>query len=163
MRDPAFSRGGELWGEVPGALSQVSRRQRKEEAMSKTPNTVEEVMTVDVATVEPSEPVEAAIRVMVGRDIGSVVVAEGRRPVGILTERDILRHALDRQDLRGRHVRVVMSAPLFTIELSAEMVEAFDLMNAGGVRQLPVVEGGQLVGIVVERDLLRWVSAVARE
>jgi CBS domain-containing protein len=131
--------------------------------MSSTPNTVGEVMTVDVATVEPSDPVEAAIRVMVGRDIGSVVVIDGVRPVGILTERDILRHALDRQDLRSRRIGVVMSAPLFTIDAGAEMVEAFDLMNAGGVRQLPVVKDGRLVGIVVERDLLRWVSAVARE
>jgi len=56
-----------------------------------------------------------------------------------------------------------MSSPAITIEPQVQMVEAFDLMNARGIRRLAVVEGGRLVGIVTERDLVRWVSQVAAE
>jgi CBS domain-containing protein len=131
--------------------------------MAKAPDTVGEVMTRDVATVGPDEPMEAALRRMNERDIGSVVVVEGDQPVGIVTERDVVRHALDPGELRARRVGDLMSAPLVTIPPAAEVVEAFELMTREGIRRLPVVEDGRLVGIVAERDLLRWVSQVARE
>lgn len=131
--------------------------------MARAPDTVGEVMTRDVATVAPDDPMEAALRRMNERDIGSVVVVEGDRPVGIVTERDVVRHALDPGELRTRRVGDLMSAPLVTIPPAAEVVEAFELMTREGIRRLPVVEDGRLVGIVAERDLLRWVSQVARE
>jgi|DewCreStandDraft_1066081.scaffolds.fasta_scaffold02557_14 CBS domain-containing protein len=131
--------------------------------MARAPDTVGEVMIRDVATVGPDEPMEVALRRMNERDIGSVVVVEGDRPVGIVTERDVVRHALDPGELRTRRVGDLMSAPLVTIGPEAEVVEAFDLMTREGIRRLPVVQDGRLVGIVAERDLLRWVSQVARE
>lgn len=131
--------------------------------MARAPDIVGEVMTRDVATVAPDDPMEAALRRMNERDIGSVVVVEGDRPVGIVTERDVVRHALDPGELRTRRVGDLMSAPLVTIPRAAEVVEAFELMTREGIRRLPVVEDGRLVGIVAERDLLRWVSQVAGE
>jgi acetoin utilization protein AcuB len=56
-----------------------------------------------------------------------------------------------------------MSAPVVSAEPGQQIVGAFELMNAKHLRRLPVVEGGRLVGIVTERDLLRWVGAVAVE
>jgi CBS domain-containing protein len=50
-----------------------------------------------------------------------------------------------------------------TVEPGEEVVRAFELMNAKRVRRLPVVRDGVLIGIVTERDLLRWVDRVARE
>jgi CBS domain-containing protein len=131
--------------------------------MARAPDTVGEVMIRDVATVGPGEPMEVALRRMNERDIGSVVVVEGDRPVGIVTERDVVRHALEPGELRARRVGDLMSAPLVTIGPEAEVVEAFDLMTREGIRRLPVVQDGRLVGIVAERDLLRGVSQVARE
>lgn len=131
--------------------------------MARAADTVGEVMTRDVAVALAGDPMEVVIRGMADRDIGAIVVVEGERPIGIVTERDVLRHILDAQDLRTRPVTDVMSAPAVTIGAGAEIVAAFELMNAEGIRRLPVVEGERLVGIVTDRDLLGWVGAVVRE
>jgi CBS domain-containing protein len=131
--------------------------------MSKAPDHVDGVMTPDVVAVGPEDAVAVALRAMIDRDIGSVVVAEDRRPVGMFTERDITRGVLDDPKLLARPIRDVMSAPVVTVEPDEEVVRAFELMNAKRVRRLPVVRDGVLMGIVTERDLLRWVDRVARE
>ena len=120
------------------------------------------VMTSEVVTVGPDEPVEAAIRAMLDHDIGAVVVARHGEPLGLFTERDVTRRVLDGEDLLHRPVSEVMSAPAVTVAADTEVVEIFKLMNDRRIRRLPIVEDGKLVGIVTERDLLRWVDAVAR-
>lgn len=131
--------------------------------MSRAPDTIGEMMTTDVVTVSPDDPVERAIRAMLDRDIGSVVVAEGATAVGVFTERDLSRRILDDPDLLGRPVREVMSSPVISAPSSSEVVEVFGLMDSKKVRRIPVVDGGKLVGIVTERDLLHWVDQVAKE
>jgi CBS domain-containing protein len=131
--------------------------------MTRAPDTVGEVMTREVVAVSPDDPVERAVRSMIDHEIGAVVVLEGKAPVGILTERDLMRRMLDERDVLSVRVDAVMSSPVVTTGPDVEMVDAFDLMNARNVRRLPVVERDGLVGIVTERDLLRWVSAVAAE
>lgn len=131
--------------------------------MGEAPDTIGEIMTTDVVGVGPDDTVERAIRAMVERDIGSVVVVEDGRAAGLFTERDLARRILDDPELLGRRVGDVMSAPVVSTAPDVEMIEAFDLMNAERVRRLPVVDGNRLVGIVTERDLLRWVGDVAAE
>ncbi|HYX79977.1 MAG TPA: CBS domain-containing protein [Actinomycetota bacterium] len=120
------------------------------------------VMTSEVVTVGPDDPVETAIRAMLDHDIGAVVVARDGEPLGLFTERDVTRRVLDGEDLLHRPVSEVMSAPAVTVAADTEVVEIFKLMNDRRIRRLPIVEDGKLVGIVTERDLLRWVDAVAR-
>lgn len=131
--------------------------------MGEAPDTVGEIMTTDVVSVGPDDSVERAIRAMVDHDIGSVVVVEGDRAAGVFTERDLARRILDDPGLLERRVADVMSSPVVSTAPGVEMIEAFDLMNAKSVRRLPVVDGDRLVGIVTERDLLRWVGDVAAE
>lgn len=131
--------------------------------MTKAPDVVGEIMTVNVVGVAPDDPVSSAVRAMVDHDIGSVLVTEDDRAVGVFTERDLTRRILDDPDLLARPIREVMSAPVHAVRPDTEIQQAFDLMNAKGVRRLAVLDGTRLVGIVTERDLLRWVSAVAAE
>lgn len=131
--------------------------------MTKAPDRVRDLMTVGVVTVAPEETVATALRRMIDHDIGAVVVAEGEAPVGVFTERDVTRRVLSDPDLLERPVREVMSSPVVTTEPDAEIVFVFETMNERRIRRLPVVEGGRLVGILTERDLLRWVDAVAHE
>lgn len=131
--------------------------------MSKAPDTVGEIMTRDVVTVTPDDTVETAVRVMIDHEIGSVVVVEKDAPLGLFTERDLTRKILETPDLLHLRVGDVMSSPVVSTEPGVEIVEAFDLMTSKNIRRLPVVEGGGLVGIVTERDLIKWVSAVAQE
>jgi CBS domain-containing protein len=125
-------------------------------------DTVHGVMTADVVTVVPDDPVREAITRMLAHDIGSVVVVEDGAPIGLFTERDLTRRILTDADLLDRPVADVMTGSPHTVDLGTEVVEAFALMNDLGIRRLPVVADGRLVGIVTEGDLRRWVGDVAK-
>ncbi|MGA2627310.1 MAG: CBS domain-containing protein [Candidatus Bathyarchaeia archaeon] len=126
-------------------------------------DSVESLMAVNVETVEPKRSLKHALQKMVKRNIGSIVVVEGEKPVGIVTERDISRYVAKRTNALKTQVRNVMSSPLITIARSATNQEAMAAMLKHGIRRLPVVEKGKLVGIVSQRDLLRWVFRITYE
>ncbi|HEX6400148.1 MAG TPA: CBS domain-containing protein [Actinomycetota bacterium] len=129
----------------------------------KAPDFVQQMMSSPVVHVAPDDRVADALRAMIDRDIGAVVVVEDGRPVGVFTERDVSRRILDDPKLLDRWVGDVMSAPVVSVAPTDEVVFIFGLMTEKKIRRLPVVEGDRLVGIVTERDLLRWVDAVASE
>ena len=116
-----------------------------------------DIMTTKVVTLDITELVEEALRLMIKFDVGSVVVTDKQRPVGIVTERDITRAALRGDSLLKIPVRSLMSRPLQTATSKLEVQDAFETMLKLGVRRLPVVDDEKLVGIVTEKDLTRWV------
>ena len=122
-----------------------------------------EIMTSKVVTVEISERVEEALRQMVKYDVGSVVVMDKERPVGIITERDITRAALRGDSMLKIPARSLMSRPLQTVQPDMEIWRTFELMLKLGVRRLPIVENDRLVGLVTEKDLTRWVLRIFYE
>jgi CBS domain-containing protein len=116
-----------------------------------------EIMTRNVITVDIGERVEEALRLMVKYDVGSVVVMDSEKPVGIITERDITRAALRGDSMLRIPARSLMSRPLQTVTPDVQIPQAFELMLKMGLRRLPVVEDGKLLGLVTEKDLTRWV------
>ena len=122
-----------------------------------------EIMTTKVVTVDISERVEEALRLMVKFDVGSIIVVDKQKPVGIITERDITRAALRGDSLLRLPVRSLMSRPLQTTSPNTEIWRTFELMLKLGVRRLPVVDNDKLVGIVTEKDLTRWVLRIFYE
>ena len=127
------------------------------------PDFVQQMMSSPVVHVEPDDSVADALRAMIDRDIGAVVVVDDGHPVGVFTERDVSRKILGDHELLVRRVGDVMSAPVVSVAPTDEVVFIFGLMTGKRIRRLPVVEGDRLVGIITERDLLRWVDAVASE
>ncbi|MEM3785546.1 MAG: CBS domain-containing protein [Candidatus Bathyarchaeia archaeon] len=117
---------------------------------------VRDVMTTELVSVEKTEPVINAINLMVKKDIGAIVVTEKGKPVGILTERDIMKKVCPKE-LCTRKVCVgeVMSQPLITVDADSKLGEAASLMIEKGVRRLLVVEKGKVIGIVTQKDLMR--------
>ncbi|MFB3738563.1 MAG: cyclic nucleotide-binding/CBS domain-containing protein [Candidatus Velamenicoccus archaeovorus] len=131
--------------------------------MTRAPDTIGGLMTRDVVTVTPDDRVRDALRKMIAHDIGSVVVVEGDLAVGVFTERDVTRHVLDDVGLLDERVGDLMTSPVVSVGVDAQVVDVFDLLTQNGIRRLPVLDGGRLVGIVTEGDLRRWVGQVARE
>jgi CBS domain-containing protein len=131
--------------------------------MPRAPERLEGLMVKEVVALAPARSVGEAVRAMVDHGIGSVVVIRGEEPVGVFTERDFLRRIVDVPDLLGRSLEAVMTAPVVTLAPEAEVFDAFEVMTAKGIRRLPVVQDGRLVGMVTERDLLRWVRDVGNE
>jgi CBS domain-containing protein len=118
--------------------------------------TVRDVMTSDISTVKTTDTVSSAIEMMTTHDIGSVIVTEETKPVGILTERDILKRVCpEHLCLRGVTVGEIMSFPLVHIEADAGLGQASSLMALKNVRRLLVMDRGKVVGIVTQNDLIR--------
>ena len=115
-------------------------------------------MSRDLLTIGPEAALREAARRMVDRGVGAVVVLEGERLTGILTERDILK-AVGRGDEETSSVGDWMTRHPDTIEPSDSTDHAAVLMIHGGFRHLPVVEGGAVVGILSIRDLMRLALA----
>ena len=114
---------------------------------------VADIMATDVLGVAPDTSLFDAARRMHERKVGAVVVRDGERLVGILTERDVLRAvATDRVD---GPVSESMTPHPDTVEADEQVGHAAALMIHGGFRHLPVVDGDAVVGMVSIRDLVR--------
>lgn len=124
---------------------------------------VSAIMSTKVVTVGVADKVSKALQTMVRHKIGSIVVVERGKPVGILTERDVSMRMAKGQNVRGMLIRNVMSKPLVTITPSAEVWQAVEQMVRKDIVRLPVVEDDRLVGMVTERDIFRWMIQVAYE
>jgi citrate synthase len=116
---------------------------------------VAEVMSSPVVTTSPDDTVADAAALMRDRSVGSVVVVDGARPIGILTERDLVRLAAAGPAGDGTKVGEWMTADPDCVEPGLSVQEAFASLGAHGYRHIPVVEGAELVGIVSLRDLMR--------
>jgi CBS domain-containing protein len=129
----------------------------------KTEDTLGYIMTKKVITISTNDKVSQALSLMAKNDIGSLVVMDKGEPVGIVTERDIVRRLVKDREVVKASVGDLMSHPLITAEPETPSWEAFRTMLKKRVRRLPILEKGKLVGIVTERDLFRWVLLVAYE
>src|SRR5947208_9684586 len=113
---------------------------------------VSDVMSREVLTASPSETVSDASTRMNERKVGSVVVTDGTRVVGILTERDLVRIAASGVDTSIAKVSEWMTAEPDTVDSDSDVDAAFQSLNEHGYRHIPVVDDSNLVGIVTMRD-----------
>jgi CBS domain-containing protein len=111
-------------------------------------------MSRDLLTVGPDDRLGEAAKRMVARGVGAVLVMEGERLGGILTERDLLKAVASGLSDDDR-VRDWMTRHPETVEASDATEHAAALMIHGGFRHLPVMEGGAVAGIISIRDLMR--------
>lgn len=116
---------------------------------------VRDIMTRPVITAFAELDILSAAKKMSSANVGSLIVVSGDRPTGILTERDLVKKVLAQgTDPRSLKVAEVMSAPLVSIEPDASLREAAALMLHSGVKRLPVIFQGKLVGIITDTDLV---------
>ncbi len=112
-----------------------------------------DVMTHDVVTVEPKQPVDDAARLLAFHDISGMPVRHDGRVVGVVSEADLI-------GKEGATVADVMTAPAISVAESTRLEDVANLLLSKGIRRLPVVDSqGRLTGIVSRSDLLRWAAA----
>jgi CBS domain-containing protein len=116
--------------------------------------TIERHMSRNLLTVSADERIVDAARKMADRGVGAVIVLEGGTLAGILTERDIMR-AVAAGLTQEATVGERMTRHPETVESSESTDQAAALMIHGGFRHLPVVDGGEVKGILSIRDLMR--------
>lgn len=118
----------------------------------------------EVVVVSKSEPVSEAVNLMRKHHVGDVVVVEttatGAKPVGILTDRDIVLEILaEGVDLGAVSIGDVMSYELVTVTEDTKLIDTIKLMRDKGVRRIPVVnQQGELEGLLSVDDILELLA-----
>jgi len=118
----------------------------------------------DVVTINADRSALDAVMLLVDRNIGGVMIVDAGRPVGILTERDILRlTAQSPGELGTVSVGSIMTRTLITATPEHDLNDAMSLMSRHKIRHLPILDGGRLAGIVSIGDLVNACLTLAEE
>jgi CBS domain-containing protein len=116
---------------------------------------VRDIMTRPVITADANTDVLTAAGRMGSANVGCLIITLNNRPVGILTERDLVKKIVSKAvDPKTAKVGDVMSSPLVTITSEASLRDAAALMLKSGVKRLPVTSNEKLVGIITDTDLV---------
>jgi CBS domain-containing protein len=128
---------------------------------------IAEIMTPKVVTIAPENTLHEAAKMMGEKRVGSLIVIKYDTPVGIITERDLLREVVNRGidlekdwlvggvSIKDEKVEEIMSYPLNTVSIKSRVKEAAQMMIEKRIRRLGVRESGKLVGIITASDLIR--------
>ncbi len=116
---------------------------------------VKHIMVEDVVTAKPNITVKDAVRIMREKHVGSIVITDnGKKCIGIFTERDVIRTIAGDVPL-DTSIEQVMTINVATIGEEASLEEARRLISSRGIRHLPVVDSkGELVGLLSVRKLI---------
>ncbi len=108
-------------------------------------------------SVSPAMTVAAAVDVLTANRVGSVLVMDGQRLVGIFTERDVLRRVVGaHKDPDKTRIADVMTRELAVMRLESTVEDAMTVIAEKRIRHLPVVEEGKVVGVISQGDLNHW-------
>jgi len=117
---------------------------------------VRDVMAKNVKTVRVDDSVHDAVVKMNKFDVGSVIVMNGTRPVGIITSKNILTQVVEpRVDPTLIKAKDAMSSPLITIEADAPLEEAATVMSRKHIKKLAVIEKEKLIGVLSTSDIVK--------
>ena len=117
---------------------------------------VRDIMMRNVKTVRTDDSALDAVVKMNKFHIGSVIVTNNGRPIGIITERNILERIVEpRLDPSTVRAKDIMSSPVITIDPNTAVEEAAQIMARKHIKKLPVVDGGKIVGVVSTSDIVR--------
>lgn len=115
---------------------------------------VRDIMSKDLRVVRSDTIMKEVVATMNKYDVGSIIVVQAERPIGIITERDILKRMVEDNmapdTVTARHI---MTSPVITINENASIEEAAKLMAAKKAKRLPIMNDGKLVGILTFTDI----------
>jgi signal-transduction protein with cAMP-binding, CBS, and nucleotidyltransferase domain len=116
---------------------------------------VAEVMNKAIIVMDINSDIPAIAREMVSRDVGSVIITENGKAMGIITERDLVKGIVT-GDRRPGEVKAseILSTPLITVEPETSVVKVSEIMLKANIKRLPVLEDGTIIGVVSNTDIL---------
>jgi len=120
---------------------------------------VGDIMTSDVKTAGTEASFAEAARILKDNRISSVIITDGKRIAGIVTERDLVNVVADGLDPAKVTLEERMTRELATVEPRTDIADAAQLMAERRIRHLPVLDKGSLSGVISIRDLTNWAVA----
>ncbi|TFG99163.1 CBS domain-containing protein [Candidatus Thorarchaeota archaeon] len=118
---------------------------------------VKDIMAVNVVTMPPDATILDVSKAMSNMDIGSIIIVDKERPVGIITESDIVRRVTaEEKDPRTTSASEIMTSPIIHVEPGMGLTDAMRVMAKSNIRRVAVLKNNSLAGIITSRDILRW-------
>jgi signal-transduction protein with cAMP-binding, CBS, and nucleotidyltransferase domain len=113
----------------------------------------------ELITIEGSSSISEASEKMLEHGIGSLIICEEEKPVGIITKSDLLiRVIVANRDPKTQKVKEIISSPLITIDSETSILDAMRQIKQKKIKRLIVEKNGELVGIISESDIIRAIS-----
>ena len=122
-----------------------------------------DVMTKSVISVDATLTINETAKMMEDAKVGAVIVMEDNVPVGIVTDRDFSVKVAAHSYQITEPVKQIMSSPLFSINSDESVRIAADLMHERKIRKLPVIDDGNIVGIITATDIVNLLSVSVEE
>ena len=121
---------------------------------------VKDAMVNRVVTAKPSQTVYEGSQIMLNEDVGSLILTEGSKPIGIVTREDII-NKVTAKDKKASEVKLkdIMSKNIISISPDADISEAARLMSKHGFERLPIIHINKLVGIISTREIAKVAPA----
>ncbi|MCX6656773.1 MAG: CBS domain-containing protein [Candidatus Bathyarchaeota archaeon] len=117
---------------------------------------VRDIMAKNVKTVRTDDSAHDAVVKMNKFDVGSVIVTNNNRAVGIITSKNILSRIVEsRLDASTIRAKDIMSSPLITIEPDAPIEDAAKLMAQKRIKKIAVIDNGKIIGVVSTSDIVK--------
>ncbi|MHA1229708.1 MAG: CBS domain-containing protein [Candidatus Helarchaeota archaeon] len=123
---------------------------------------IEDIMISDVKTLDVSSTVKDVVKEMDKNEIGSVIITKEGKPIGIITERDIVQKVVVKdKDANKLTASEIMSSPLKTGNKSMSLLDAVRILVLNRIKKLPILDdNGSLIGIISLFDLVRWAPLI---
>jgi len=129
-----------------------------------TAQNILEIKGKDVWTISPDDSVFDALRLMARVDVGALMVMDGNKLIGIISERDYARKViLVGKSSKETLVKEIMTKKVVTIHPMQTCEECMDLMTKNQIRHLPVVDDGELIGVISIGDVVKHIIYKQRE
>ena len=119
---------------------------------------VKKVMLTNVPTLKKGSKIENAARILAQTDSGCVVIVEDNKPIGIITELDFVRQVVSKGISLKEPVSKIMTSPVTSVMPDMKLDEVLKLIDTKRFRRYPVVENGELVGLVTKKDIVNSIS-----
>jgi len=119
---------------------------------------IKKIMLTDVPVLTRKAKVSDAAKLIGSKPHGCVVIVDGKKPVGIVTELDIVREIIAKGSGANKSVTSIMSSPVTTMTPETKLEEANKLIDTKKYRKYPIVEDNKFIGLVREEDIVHAIS-----
>ena len=123
---------------------------------------VKKIMLTDVPALEKEDTIESAVALLSKNHKGCVVIVENKKPVGIVTELDIVRYILLKGEKLSEPIRKIMTSKITFMTPDMKLDEALKIIDTKQFRRYPVIENEELVGIITKKDVIHYISEDVR-
>ena len=123
---------------------------------------VRDVMKSDVVSMSPTQKVIEAAHEMSSKNIGCIVITDRKKPIGIVTERDLVKKVIAKNKGTDLELRDIMTKDPLTLKPETSIIDTARMMKRNKIRRFPIIEKGILVGIITETDILYGMNDMVR-